>query len=128
MREENISETSLEVSPVKGERSHELNKSDSSFSDIEEAGPSSPIKISQIVDNKPNPLAAEDIKCDKCGYDFFSGLDALVFHKKWVHFCDNINLDFKCTVCEFISKSASTKKSHIISKHKISKHNAADFT
>ena len=70
LREENISETSLEVSPVKGERVHELNKFDSSNSNVEEPGPSSPIKVSEIVDIKPNPLAVEDIKCDKCGYDF----------------------------------------------------------
>ena len=126
LREENISETSLEVSPVKGERSHELNKSDSSISDVEEPGPSSPIKVSQIVDNKPNPLAAEDIKCDKCGYDFFSGLDALVFHKKWVH--HEIKLIFKCNICKFTSTLVTDMKSHIVSIHKNSNPSAEHFS
>ena len=52
LREENIFETSLKMSPVKGERNHELNKSDlfipSSISVFEEQGQSSPIKVSQI--------------------------------------------------------------------------------
>ena len=73
LREENIFETSLKMSPEKGDRNHELNKSDyfirSSISVFEEPGQSSPIKVSQI-DNEPNPKAAVDIKCDQCGYNF----------------------------------------------------------
>ena len=67
LREENIFKTLLQLPTKKGERAHELNKSDSlipsSISVFEEPGQSSPIKVSQI-DNNPNPKAAVDIKCD----------------------------------------------------------------
>ena len=126
LREDNVSETSLEVSPVICERVHELNKSDSSISGVEEPDPSSPIKVSQTVDNKANPLAVLDIKCDQCGYDFFSGPDALVFHKKWVH--HEIKLIFKCNMCKFTSALVTDMKNHIISTHKNSNPSAEHFS
>ena len=118
------------MSPVKGERAHELNKSDSlipsSISDFEEPGQSSPIKVSQIVDNNPNPKAAVDIKCDQCGYDFFSGPDALAFHKNWVH--HEVKLIFKCNMCKFTSALVTDMKSHILSTHENSNPSAEHFS
>ena len=83
---------------------------------------------SNVERKETNLVVEEQSKCDMCDFDCCGGQESLKFHKKWVHFCDNIHLEFKCRVCEFISNSASTMKSHIISKHKIPKPNAGDFT
>ena len=60
----------------------------------------------------------EQDKCDQCVFESYRGPEASKFHNIWVHLIDNIRPEFKCKVCEFISSSTFTMKSHLVLKHK----------